>query len=118
MSLFKRNKYIHCFDEIVKDLYDKDLMFSDDLEIVKVIYSKDRSKRFILLKSKNGYYKYTYEEIYVYDEDEWNKIGCKVNSYPAFWEPKDSKFGHSFFGTEDEAMSSLVHEAEYKSFFY
>ena len=43
-------------------LYDKALQFAND-EIKKVIYSNDRSKRFILLKSEKGFYKYIYEEI-------------------------------------------------------
>lgn len=40
-------------------------------EVVKVIVSQDRSKRILILQSKNGCYQTVYEEIRVFDEDEW-----------------------------------------------
>ena len=58
------------FSEIVEMMYDKSLSFSEDLQLVKVIYNEEKTKRFILLKSVNGYYKYTYEELCLFDEEE------------------------------------------------
>ncbi len=103
-------------EEIAEELYDKSLSF-EDYEVVKVLYNKDKTKRFILLKSSNGFYKYTYEEIYVYDADEWN-LCCNIpDSSPATWTPKDRKFGYSFFGTEQEAYTSMKQESEYLQYF-
>lgn len=103
-------------EEIAEELYNKSLSF-EDYEVVKVLYNKDKTKRFILLKSSNGFYKYTYEEIYVYDTDEWN-LCCNIpDSYPATWIPKGRKFGYSFFGTEQEAYTSIKQESEYLQYF-
>ncbi len=103
-------------EEIAEELHDKSISF-EDYEVVKVLYNKDKTKRFIILKSSNGFYKYTYEEIYVYDEDEWN-LCCNIpDSYPATWIPKDREFGYSFFGTEQEAYTSMKQESEYLQYF-
>ncbi|MBO5064831.1 MAG: hypothetical protein J6D06_01815 [Clostridia bacterium] len=107
---------IPTIEEIAEELYNKSLSF-EDYEVVKVLYNKDKTKRFILLKSSNGFYKYTYEEIYVYDAGEWN-LCCNIpDSYPATWTPEDRKFGYSFFGTEQEAYTSMKQESEYLQYF-
>ena len=107
---------IPTIEEIAEELYNKSLSF-EDYEVIKVIYNKDKTKRFILLKSSNGFYKYTYEEIYVYDTDDWN-LCCNIpDSYPATWIPIDRKFGYSFFGTEQEAYTSIKQESEYLQYF-
>ena len=122
-KFFKRKKQIDPipmppYDEIVKSLYDKELVYSDALKICKVIYSKDNSKRFVILESKKGFFKYTYEEICVFDELDWNSLfGYIEGTKPGWWEPKDRSFAYSFFGTEDEALSALKCESEYKHFF-
>ena len=122
-KFFKRQKQIDPIpippsDEIVKSLYDKELVYSDVLNICKVIYSKDNSKRFIVLESKKGFFKYTYEEVCVFDELDWNSYYCYIeNIEPGWWEPNDSSFAHSYFGTEKEAMIALKSEPIYKQFF-
>lgn len=99
-------------NDITNALYDKQLTFTD-YEVVKVIYNTDKTKRFIILKSTNGFYKYTYEEICVFDEDEW-KYCCNIdNAYPAFWASRDKSSACSFFGTENEALVSMKQESEY-----
>ena len=106
------------YDEIVKSLYDKELVYSDELKICKVIYNKDNSKRFVILKSKKGFFKYTYEEIYVIDELDWvSHFAYIENIKPGWWEPKDRSFAYSFFGTEQETLEALKRETEYKQFF-
>ena len=115
MKLFKNKKsllQIPPINEIADALYDKQLSFTDE-KIVKVIYSTDKTKRFIILKSSNGFYKYTYEEICVLDADEWKYCCNDDNAYPAFWEIKDKFCGQSFFGTENEAILSMKQESEY-----
>ena len=98
-------------------MYDKNLSFSEDLQVIKVIYNEEKAKRFILLKSVNGYYKYTYEELCVFDEEEWVYICNREDAFPAWWNPKDRSFAYSFFGTEEEALTMLKQEGEYKQFF-
>lgn len=99
-------------EEITEALYDKELSFTD-YEIVKVIYSSDKTKRFIILKSSNGFYKYTYEEICFLDEKEFRNLCNDYIEYPAFWETRDKSSAASFFGTENEAFLSMKQESEY-----
>ena len=103
--------------EIVEMTFDKGLSFSDNLQVIRVIYNEEKTKRFIILKSTNGYYKYTYEELYVCDEEEWRYICNQDNAVPAWWNPKDGSFAYSFFGTEQEALAMLMQEKEYKQYF-
>ena len=105
------------FSEIVEMMFDKNLSFSEDLQVIKVIYNEEKTKRFILLKSVNGYFKYTYEELCVFDEEEWTYICNQENAVPAWWNPKDRSFAYSFFGTEEEALTMLMQEGEYKQYF-
>ncbi len=105
------------FSEIVEMMFDKNLSFSEDLQVIRVIYNEEKTKRFILLKSVNGYYKYTYEELCVFDEEEWIYICNQENAVPAWWNPKNRSFAYSFFGTEEEALTMLMQEGEYKQYF-
>lgn len=121
-SIFKKKKVdmapMPPYDEIVKSLYDKELNYPDSIKICQVIYSKDKSKRFVVLKSNKGFFKYTYEEVCVFDELDWASHYAYIeNIKPGWWEPKDHPFAYSFFGTEQEAFEALKRETEYKQFF-
>lgn len=105
------------FSEIVEMMYDKSLSFSENLQVMKVIYNEEKTKRFVVLKSVNGYYKYTYEELCLFEEEEWMYICNQKDAVPAWWNPKDRSFAYSFFGTEEEAISMLMQEGEYKQYF-
>ena len=105
------------FSEIVEMMFDKQLSFSEDMQVIKVIYNEEKAKRFILLKSVKGYYKYTYEELCVIDEEEWMYICNQENALPAWWNPKDRSFAYSFFDTEENALAMLMQEGEYKQYF-
>ena len=105
------------YDEIVKSLHDKDLSYTGSRKICKVIYSKDNSKRFVVLESNKGFFKYIYEEICVFDEFDWNShFGYLDGIKPGWWEPQNCP-SVSFFGTEDEALSALKCEPKYQQFF-
>ena len=89
-----------------------------DCEIIRVIYSRDKTKRFILFRSDKGFYKYTYEQIFVFDEEEWGIVShIHENPYPAYWGSVDSFCARSFFGTEEDALSALKQETEYLQYF-
>ncbi len=120
-KLFNRKKTLvppmPPLDDIIQTMYNKSLSFGDKLQVMNVEYSADKTRRFILLKSDKGYYKYTYEELCVCDEEEWRYICNRENPCPAWWEPKDRDFAYSFFGTEEDAMSQLMMEPLYKQYF-
>lgn len=121
---FKKRKQYKCpdmpsYDEIVNMMYDKGLSFAENLEIIDVIYSNDKAKRFIVLKCLNGFYKYTYEEICVCDKDEWEHLNrCGLEDIePGWWEPKDRSSSYSFFGREEEALTSIKETSEFRLYF-
>ena len=103
------------WETVVEMMYDKDLdAFSD--EVVKVVYSKDRSMRYVVLKDEK-LFTYQLEAIYQYDEDEWKYICSHNNALPAMWEPYRGIVGKSVFENMDELLKELKAEPEYKSNF-
>ena len=101
------------WNEIVEMLYDKNLDFLDST-VEKVIYSKDKSKRYVVLKSDKGFFTYRLEKIYQLDEEEWS-YRCSFDLTPAFWQDVDNG-SKSIFSTLEDALNELKHEAEYKFF--
>ncbi len=101
------------WNEIVEMLYDKNLDCFDD-EVVRVIYSKDKAMRYIVLKSDTGFFSYRLEKIYQLDEEEWS-YRCSFDLTPAFWQDVDNG-SKSIFSTLEDALKELEQEAEYKFF--
>ena len=101
------------WNEIVEMLYDKNLDFLDST-VEKVIYSKDKSKRYVVLKSDKGFFSYRLEKIYKFDDEEWS-YRCSFDLTPAFWQEIDNG-SKSIFPTLEGALSELEQEAEYKFF--
>ena len=108
---------IPSWDEVVTHMQDKGLSFSSDT-IARIIHSKDHSKRVIILRSDHGYFKTVYEEICVWDEDEWNYFYNNPTGYPAYWNLAESSINsNSFYGTEEDAIKAIAESYEYKMFF-
>ncbi|MBR5515445.1 MAG: hypothetical protein IKU52_04505 [Clostridia bacterium] len=89
----------------------------DIIEVVDVIYSKDSSMRYVILKDKNGLFTYQLEALYQYDEDEWQYICSHDNALPAMWEPFRGIVGKSVFESKSELLKELKAEPEYKQYF-
>ena len=104
------------WESVVEIMYDKQLdSFLD--EVVKVIYSKDKTKRYVIIKSKKGFLSYGSEEIYAFDEDEWQFIGKEKDALPGYWCPLMGSGVKSIFEREEELMKELICEPEYKCYF-
>ena len=104
------------WESVVEIMYDKQLdSFLD--EVVKVIYSKDKTKRYVILRSKKGFLTYGLEVLYAFDEDEWQWIGREKDALPGYWGPSTGVGIKSVFEKEDELMKELVCEPEYKCYF-
>ena len=102
------------FEEIVELLYDEELCFPDEITVARVIYSKDKSKRFTILKNGKGLYMNRYEEIWTYFEEEWVHMyngGCTC---PGWWQDVDRGYDNSYFGTEEEALAALMASPDFK----
>ncbi len=105
------------WEEIVEHMQGKELEYFDNL-VADVLYSRDRARRIVFLQSENGYYKVVYEEIRVFDEDEWACCCHDPHRYPAWWEPVDASINtKSFYGTREEALKEIRHSYEYIAYF-
>lgn len=121
ISIFKKNKQkkevpqIQSWESIVDALYDDGLdAFCN--EVIRVIYSKDRSMRYVILKDEENLLTYELEAIYQFYNDEWQYL-CSHTAIPAMWEPYRGVLGHSVFACEEDLMRELMAEPEYKKFF-
>ena len=104
------------WDKIVQLLYDKNLdSFCN--EVINVLYSKDNSMRFVILKDEKGIFTYHLEEIYQFDEDEWKHICSNDDALPAMWEAYLGNIGGSLFANEEDLMNDLKSQPEYKQYF-
>lgn len=120
-SLFQKKRRpeippIPSWEEIVEMMHDKQLdAFSD--EVVRVIYSKDKTMRYVVLKSEKGFFTYLFEAIYQFDADEWKYVSSDKNALPAMWEPVRGSAGKSIFVNVDELLKEMQTEPEYKRYF-
>ncbi len=103
------------WEDIVTAMYNKGLDGWSD-EIVHVMYNSDNTKRFVILKSERGYYKYVYEILYQFDEEEWMYIGSQPEALPAMWEPTGSS-SLSLFSDIDEIIKAVKALPEYRLHF-
>ena len=103
--------------EIVEKMYGKNPGYYG-YEILDVIYSKDRLKRYVILKNKKEIFTYILEEICIFDEKEWRLMQKYSNKYifPAWWEEFGQK-RKSLFNNLDELLKELKEELEYKKYF-
>ena len=101
------------WNDIVEKLYNKNLDFLDST-VEKVIYSKDKSKRYVVLKSDKGFFTYRLEKIYQLDEEEWS-YQSSYDMTPAFWQDVDNG-RKSIFTSLEDALKEMEQEAEYKFF--
>ena len=101
------------WNKLVEMLYDRNLDFTD-LTVEKVIYSKDKSKRYVVLKNDKGFFTYHFEKIYQYDEEEWYYLGSP-DSMPGYWQEANNG-SKSVFSSRQDAVKGLEQEHEYKLF--
>ena len=104
------------WETVIEMMYDRHLdAFTD--EVMEVIYSIDKSMRYVILKDEKGFFTYQLEVIYQYDSDEWAYISSHDNALPAMWEPFRGVEGKSLFDNIDELKKELQAEPEYKRYF-
>lgn len=101
---------------IIEKMYDKQLDSYAD-QVVNVIYSKDKSMRYVIFKDERGVFNYRLEAIYKFDEEEWEYFRLYHCALPAMWEPFRGIVGISVFENTEELMKEMKEEAEYKNYF-
>lgn len=121
LNLFKKKQVVPVppmpsWEAVVEMMHDKYLdAFSD--EVIQVIYSKDRSMRYVILKDERGLLTYQLEAIYQYDDDEWKYFFSDNDALPAMWEPYKGIYGKSLFKNKDDLLKALKCEPEYLLYF-
>ena len=103
------------WEEIVQMMYDKDLDCWSD-EIARVIYNPEHTERFLILKSERGFYKYVYEKLCQFDEEDWTYIGNQPGALPAAWNMVGDHCV-SLFSDIEEALEAIKALPEYKIYF-
>ena len=103
------------WDAIVEIMNGKQLGFAD--EVLNVVYSKDRTVRYVVLKDARGLLCYLFESICPFDEEEWKYTYVDGTTLPAMWMPLGGTGGHSLFETEEELLREIIAEPEYKLYF-
>ena len=107
------------WEEIVELMHNEGLRFSDEYEIVDVIYSLTNEHRFVILKSCSGFLTYEYQYLVLDHEDEWEYYPQDV--IPAYWYSSDWSYGDrqtkSLFNDLKDLMRDLKAEPNYKKFF-
>lgn len=102
--------------EVVEMMHDKHLdAFA--IEVVRVMYSADKTMRYVVLKDEKGLFTYQLEAIYQLDEEEWKYIFSNDDALPVRWEPFGEIIEKSFFESEEELLKEMKAEAEYKQYF-
>ena len=107
---------IPSWEAVVEMMYDKSLdAFTD--EIIKIIYSKDRSMRYVVLKNEKGLLTYQLEAIYRFNEDELKYISSYDKTQPTMWESFREDYRKSLFDDLKELLNEMKAEPEYKQYF-
>ncbi|MGM9601924.1 MAG: hypothetical protein ACI3W5_10155 [Faecousia sp.] len=106
--------------KIVEMMYDKNLTF--DNEVVRVVYSADKTMRYVILRDEKGFFTYQLEALLPFYEDEWkyfHAFHSDKDALPAMWEPVTIRgiAWKSVFENEEQLLKELLEEPEYKHYF-
>lgn len=101
------------WNEIIEIMQDKGLQRVDD-EVIKVLFSTDKTHRCIIIKSNKGYLSYVFENLIAFDEDELCFLS--PDALPAYWVPRGGGL-KPIFSDMDSLMRELKSEPEYKLYF-
>lgn len=121
MSFFKRKKEkartfeYPSWEQVVEIMYDKQLEVYDE-KTIKVIYSKDKSMRYVITQGEDKFIRYRLERLYSLEE-EGEYIADQKDALPAIWEPALESQKGSVFSDESDALNQIYSEANYKKFF-
>lgn len=83
-------------------------------EVAEVIFSADGRRRYVIVRTEKGYVTYLYEELFSYDEEEWQWLSRDMNALPGYWLPQS---GGGIFSCIEEAKKELFAEPEYRIYF-
>ena len=115
--LFRRaHTELPTLTEAASVMSDRGLDFSPD-EVIDVLYSGDRTKRFVILKASNGCFKYVYGELRLFDRDELAYFSDQPDAVPGYWAISGCIGGASFYPDLESVMNELCCTPEFKLYF-
>ena len=104
------------WEETVQLMYDKGLD-SFAHEVIRVLYSKDKSRRYVVYRIRNNLLQYRLERLFQFDEDEWKYYLCRDNNaLPGYW-CEDREKPVSVFVKMDDLLKELQSNPEYQQYF-
>ena len=104
------------WEETVQLMYDKGLD-SFAHEVIRVLYSKDKSRRYVVYRIRNNLLQYRLERLFQFDEDEWKYYLCRDNNaLPGYW-CEDGGKNVSVFNIMDDLLKELQSDPEYQQYF-
>ena len=104
------------WETVIEMMHDQQLNFIAN-EVMEVIYSTDRTMRYVILKDERGFFTYQFEVLRQFDEDEWIYIGFRDNALPATWDSFGGIKRISLFDTIEALKKELQAEPEYNQYF-
>lgn len=102
--------------EAASVMSDRGLDFSPD-EVIDVLYSGDRTKRFVILKASYGCFKYVYEELRLFDRDELAYFSDQPDAVPGYWALSGCFGGASFYADSESVLNEIRRTPEYRAYF-
>ncbi len=100
-------------DDIADIMHDKELSFIQS-EVVRVIYSRARTERYVILKDERGLYSYHLEILHAFDEETKKFTGSTL---PGTWDAPHSLSFDSRFDCLDDLKKELTAEPIYQNIF-
>lgn len=101
------------WEQIVETMFDKELDHTVGYEVVRVLYSADKTRRVLILQSESGYFTYRSEVLKAYDVDKLQYLSA--DSFPAYWlSQSDAK---SIFDDMSTLMQELTAEPDYITYY-
>ena len=117
-SIDKPNKTFNVppWETTVEKMYDKGLRCSEGKKILQVIYSNDKSMRYVVIVNDEGLITYEFQQLIPFDEYELSLLPWDSDCPPAFWGPIIHS-NPSFFDSLDDCRNEIESEPEYKQYF-
>ncbi len=103
------------WEQTIEDMREQDLDCFDG--VVEAVYSKDSSRRFVIVQGPDGRYRYEYQELRSYTQEEREFFAQAGRPAEAFWTIDCTKSERPGWPAAEDARREMQNEKEYKKYF-
>ncbi len=103
------------WEETVASMHDQDLDSFDGVQ--NSVYSKDGARRFVILLSPDGRYRYEYQELIPYSQEEREFFAQMGRTSGAYWSIDCTKSESPGWPAPEDVLREMQQEKEYKKYF-